>query len=497
MSLRSGYRSKGSWDSKRSVFDFEDEFGEDPILGRYGGSSASEELLSARAARSASEVQLAQASLDAAMRPAQVMSDFFTKMNSAVSQKADLEAKARGQAQAAQALERLGKVKDYAGYTSILTEFPEAPLDPRFKARWDAQGLSLQTKMLADFSKSLNEAATADDIIRAQGSLPVEVLADTANRERIDNLVQAAEIRVKAQRSTQAASALGSAANIDTMMRAREQYADVLGDPRVTQASARNEQQLQIEQRLRSAEIDPSKYAYRTGPEGEEMGYNFEAAERDLEKIPTQKEIGGLEMSIKRMSERKQQAADSVLGDDGVAITWTDGEQATLDFLTKQLEARQVQFYRPKNVGDTSDNETGYDFESLMPESARTRIAGAGAGAAAPAPAATAPASTEAKPAPAPEPEPEPISLEEEIAQTAEADKKERTMRSVQPKLEARKAEKESKIDKAERRLKRSNLINERERLNKAITDAGLGEETDVVKRAKARIAEINQELGE
>ena len=91
--------------------------------------------------------------------------------------------------------------------------------------------------------------------------------------------------------------------------------------------------------------------------------------------------------------------------------------------------------------------------------------------------------------------QPKPLSLVDEINQAAEADRRDRTVRSLQPKFEQRKAEQDERIAKAERRQKIQNLNGEKARIDKAVRESGLGEDSDVIQRARAEQARIQSEL--
>lgn len=408
MSVFRAFRSGGRVNS-RGIFDFEDEFGQDPIRSRYANTTMAREDSESRVRLAASEMELAKASLEAMTEPARQTAMFLEDLNKAAKAKNDMMKASRVNAQAIKFREQLDGAKDYDSIIGIAAnpDFSDVLQDPEHKARYDARVLGLQTQTLASLQGRLNSASSPEEINSVLVSVPVAFQADPEFNRTVSGLTAAATARVNLLRASQASSAIGSATNTQQFMDAQRQYADVLQDPRVAQTAAANQRQLDIEQRLKTAGIDPSRYAYRTGPEGEEMGYDFDAAERDLEQIPTQREIGGLETSIKRMTERKQQAAENVLGDDGTAVTWTDSDEANLNFLTKQLETRLVQFYRPKNTPTTSGNPAVDDFNVLMPESARTRISGQPQQTtSATTPAAPAAASDAAAPAqPAPEPQ--------------------------------------------------------------------------------------------
>ena len=166
MSLRRGYKSNGSWDSERSVFEFKDEFGQDPIMGRYGSGPGSQALAEARVARSASEVQLAQASLDAMTRPAKVMSDFFTTMNQAAEAKDNMLKRSRVSAQSIKFRERLNEANDYDSLTALRAdpELAEAFEAEENSARYNAKFSGLRARGVATLQNRLPKAINTAEV---------------------------------------------------------------------------------------------------------------------------------------------------------------------------------------------------------------------------------------------------------------------------------------------------------------------------------------------
>ena len=389
-----GYRSEGQVNSN-GVFEFKDEFGSDPLIRRYGGDGdGSRALRKADIELSRVELDKAQKDLAAAQLPAKAMSDYFTNMNAAVTQRTAFEDTSRAQAQAAEAGERLSKATTAAELSAIQSEYTDAFTDKNFSNRFDGVNRSLRMKTLGGLATQFNAATRVEEINAAVASLPVELLADTDFGARVKSLADAATTRVNALRASQAASALSSAANQQAMMSAQQQYADVFDQPAVTTAAAANQKQLETEQRLRMSGLDPSNYAFRTGPDGDQMGFNFEAAEKALNEAPSADKIRQLEGSIGRLSARQKAAAGNELLDDGQPAVWGDNDQATLDFLTSQLDNQIRAFYKPKETSGAASNAAVDSFAGLLPQATVDRVNNQKAGAGTPTATATADTTT-------------------------------------------------------------------------------------------------------
>lgn len=441
MSLNRPYRSVYR---NNSVFDFEDEFGSDPLLRRYGVSptvsrsyEVQAEVAAARRLNAEAELAQAQAEEEAKLAPLRAVSEQFRVINDLTSQRSKLEEDARRRTAEANINELLPKAATSMDVDRLVAENADVVLSPAQMERINFAKQKFIERDKADLRTKLPGVMSPEDVDKW------ELWA--AERQLLGD----AEVKTMLDIWRGVAAKKGSAMKGLTQLGAQSMPVTRQGEFDVARAE-------NIVETLGRTDI-------RT----------LSAAQR------------GLQQQLANIDDPESPEATAL--------------QADLTNINRQIAS----------VANRSDQQTtraALDLQSLggNPEAIDEDLQGIlGIKKPAPAPAPTEPAPAAPTQAPtaaasAPTPtEQKPISLEEEIAQAAEADRRERTLRSVQPKLEARRAEKESRIAKAENRAKRKTLIDERERLNKAITDAGLGEETDVVKRAKARIAEINQELGE
>lgn len=383
------------------------------------------------------DLELAKAEKEAELIPMKAMSEKFRTVNELANQKYALEEDARRRTAATSVRELLPKVKTVGDLDGLIAEYPDIVLDDASKREIEGYRLKFRERDKADLRARLPKVmslAEVDNLELMAGEN--QLINDPEVKEMFGTWRSIAERREKA---TQDLGSLGAQAMPVTpqgefdVARA-ENIVETLGRTDIRTLSAA---QRGLQQQL--ANIDD--------PESPEAT----ALQADLTNINRQ--IAGVANRSDQQTTRAALDLQSLGGN-------------------------------PEAIDEDLQRILGIKKPAPAPTPTE------------PAPAAPAQAPTAAASAPIPT-EQEPISLEEEIKQAAEADRRERVLRSAQPKLDARKAERESRIAKAESRAKRKTLIDERERLNKAITDAGLGEETDVVKRAKARIAEINQELGE
>jgi hypothetical protein len=450
MSMFNAFRSRGKVDRKRGVFDFEDEFGRDPIRDRYANTSLAREDSESKVRLAASEMELAKASLDAMTRPAQVMADYLKNINSVAKQKDEMVKSSRISAQSVKLRTRLNEANDYDTLTALRADpdLSDAFEDQTLAGQYDAKLRGLRARGIAALQNRLpkaNSTAEIEGLVNEFSWLAGDQEAQTL----LNTFTPLAQKREAAMKGLVEAGAQQMPVtptgefDVDRAERA------LSGTYTSSDINALQRREANIAKRLADVEL--------MDPDGEEA---------------TQLRTQMSSVTDQLNSAASQQERSSILA---------RGELERLGVGRKGWQAGFIYGDQPE---EQPQQNTAPTLESSEPVAEQPGVT---------------PTPTPAAPALAPPraPEPEPISLEEEIARTAEADKRERIMRSVRPKLEARKAEREGNIDKAERRVKRSNLIDERGRLNKAITDAGLGEETDVIKRAKARIAEINQELGE
>lgn len=410
----SGYRSRGSVNN-RGIFDFEDEFGNDPLLTRYSSSSGARDLSNARAERSASDVALAKASLDAVTMPVKTMASFLTDINNTVKQQEDMYRTARMSGQMAQLRPLLEKA-------ATLEDLNTLRANPNYSDAWSDDSLltSLEAKKsailgrdLAAYQSRLNSATTPEEIATINASLPIELYANPDISRNIGLLTTAATAKVGAMRAAQARAALGGAATTDQMLRAQELFGDVLTDPGVQAAAERNEKQLQLEQNLRSAGIDPARFATRTGPDGTELGYDYEAANLVLDAQYSPQDVRTIQGAITNKMRQLGDIQDP-------ADPRAQQIQTEIDDLNNSLTSALMQQDRKAAVAQGVLQSKG----ATVPDWVDTMINGGsavnqGAPAAAPASApAPAPAPADNKPAPKAAEEPKPDSRVTEADQT-------------------------------------------------------------------------------
>jgi hypothetical protein len=165
MSKFNAFRSSGRVD-QRGVFNFEDEFGRDPIRDRYANTTLATRDSESRVRLAASEIDLAKASLEASLRPAKVASDLFTQLNSASTAKAELESKARTQAQAIKLRDRLGQANDYDSLTALRAdpELSEAFADQAIEAQYNAKMNGLRARGIATLQNRLPKAINTAEV---------------------------------------------------------------------------------------------------------------------------------------------------------------------------------------------------------------------------------------------------------------------------------------------------------------------------------------------
>lgn len=333
----SGYRSGGSVDD-RGVFNFEDEYGNDPLLTRYASDPWSRELSDARVERSASDVALARASLDAVTAPVKTMASFLADINNTVKQQEDMYRTARVSGQTAQLRPLVEKASTWQELNALRADpnYSDGWMDESLQAIYEAKKSGVRGRDLADFQNRLNSAMSVDEVNAAASSLPVEYYADPDASRSINALIAAANTKVGALRATSAATAIGRAANTDELLRTKAQFGDVLNDPLVAASAERNEKQLQLESDLRGAGIDPAKFAVRSGPDGEELGYDYEAAQTVLDARYDPQDIRTIQGAINNLTKQLDNYPDPA--DPEAARIRTD-----IDALNRQMSAAMLQ----------------------------------------------------------------------------------------------------------------------------------------------------------
>lgn len=237
-------RYSSLYDKKKSAFSFEDEFGSDPLLRRYGpspsiarGYAAAADVESARRVEAESELALAQAEEEAKLAPLKAVSERFRLITNLTDQRTKLEENAKTQTEVVQANQRLKDASSIDDLVAIDMDLPNAQLSPEYGRSYSSKLAGFRNAALAQYAQSLNAAKTEDEVVAAKASLHVLFLADDAFNRNVSNLDKAATARVQAMRSTQAAAAVSRATGTQESLDARMQYADVLSDPKVQAAS--------------------------------------------------------------------------------------------------------------------------------------------------------------------------------------------------------------------------------------------------------------------
>ena len=140
MSIFNAFRSGGRV-NKRGYFDFEDEFGQDPIRSRYANTSFAEEDSTARVSLAASEMELAKASLEAMTEPAKKTFEYLNNINQTAKLKDDMMRQSRISARSVQLREQIDKASNWDALTAIQSDpdNAEALQSPELKARYDSR----------------------------------------------------------------------------------------------------------------------------------------------------------------------------------------------------------------------------------------------------------------------------------------------------------------------------------------------------------------------
>lgn len=160
------FRSRGRIDRRRGIFDFEDEFGRDPIRDRYANTSLAKEDSESRVRLAASEMELAKASLDAMTRPAQVMADYLKNINSVAKQKDEMVKSSRISAQSIKLRSRLNEANDYDSLTALRAdpELSDAFEDQTLDGQYHAKLSGLRARGIAALQNRLPKANSTAEV---------------------------------------------------------------------------------------------------------------------------------------------------------------------------------------------------------------------------------------------------------------------------------------------------------------------------------------------
>lgn len=165
MSVFRAFKSGGRVNS-RGVFDFEDEFGQDPIRSRYANTAMARDDSESRVQLAASEMELAKASLEAMTEPARQTAMFLDDLNKASKAKSDMMKSSRVNAQAIKLREQLDSAKDYTSLTALRAdpEYAEAFENEENEARYNAQLFGVETRALAALKNRLPQAMSQGEV---------------------------------------------------------------------------------------------------------------------------------------------------------------------------------------------------------------------------------------------------------------------------------------------------------------------------------------------
>jgi hypothetical protein len=183
MSVFNAFRSGGRV-NKGGYFDFEDEFGQDPIRTRYANTSLAQSDSDTRVRLAASEAQLAKASLEAMTEPARQAADFFGNLEKTARVKDDMMRRARISAKSTGLREQIDQVKDYNSLLALRTDPDNAEAlqdSPELKAIYDSKTTAVMSAGLAGLKLDLSRAmsrAEADDAVMRYSYLVGEPEAD-------------------------------------------------------------------------------------------------------------------------------------------------------------------------------------------------------------------------------------------------------------------------------------------------------------------------------
>lgn len=451
----------------KSAFDFTDELGVDPMMRRYGGLTSVGMVSSQRAASAAAakrqlaEAQLAtaQTELNAKLTPMKTASEAIASIADLMKQKSALEENAAVQRSAAAISESIPRAKNLDDLIALSS-------GNELGLRDNIVGPKYVSSIIDSFRATTDNLQSSVDVDSVYAKLPATVAALPEVKGAYDNAKNQATLRQSVREKfafagmpvseipttqtggvdvTEAGMALSSKAGEEARRKDTIEYIKLL----------------QSRTRDLRAKMDEDKSTSATGM----------PQESDVDEFNTmQSQIGSLMSGL----------AAGIAAPTPMPTPITPTVQPTT-----QPESGQ------DNVGSV-----------LPPGVSQGPSAAAAASTAATKISASKPVTaqeetTQALSELASKPQPEPMSLEEELKAASEAALKEKVLQSVQPKLKQKQAEREGRVAKAERRLKIKNLKDEKIKLEKAISKSGLGEDSDVVKRAKIRISEINKEIGE
>jgi hypothetical protein len=158
-------------DEDKSVFSFEDEFGSDPLLRRYGvtptavrAATANAELATAKRLNAEADLEVAQAEQEARIAPLRAVADRFKMINELSSQKYQLEQDARTRTAATSINDLLPKIGSATELEELIANNSDGLLDKETSLRVDARRLQLRTRDKAELRSKLPKAMSTAEI---------------------------------------------------------------------------------------------------------------------------------------------------------------------------------------------------------------------------------------------------------------------------------------------------------------------------------------------
>jgi hypothetical protein len=165
MSVLNAFRSGGRV-NKRGYFDFEDDFGQDPIRSRYANTSFADRDSEARINLATSEMELAKASLEAMTEPAKRTFEYLNNINQTAKLKDDMMRQSRISARSVQLREQIDKANSWDALTAIESDpdNAEALQSEELKARYDARLNAVRTAGRGVLKNRLPKAMSTGEV---------------------------------------------------------------------------------------------------------------------------------------------------------------------------------------------------------------------------------------------------------------------------------------------------------------------------------------------
>lgn len=446
----------------RSTFDFSDQYGSDPISRRYSrtgyvGSRLGEaEMMRAGASAELAEANLAKvrAELDAQLAPMRTATEAVTGLSNLIKTRSTLQQEANIQRGASAIAEGIGQASDLKSLMSLgqsnLLGLKDEVVGPQFRS-----------KALDLFRAATANAANPFEVDRAFSEIDPALAAEPEMQTAYNNAKAQADMRFKVSTAFAATPSLGAVPTLPTG--GIDVAAGVTGMA-VQEAKQRRAEEARTTLKVAQTQIGLLENKINTA---------------EMNGVPP------LPEDVEQLQSLRENSASLINEIFGGTAPQTGPETA---------EDELGAFLPQGATAPTTTPEVSGSTQAAAASAAAT-------GGATPAPV-TAPAATPT-PTTAPVAEtPRPLSLEEEAAQEAERARQAAIAASLGPIAKRKDEERAARTQKAEQRLKRKNLRDEKSRLRKTIYDGnklklGLTDNSDIVQRVLSRIAEIDQELGE